>query len=145
MAIDLKDIASISGYSGLFTVVRSKRNGIIVESIDERKHRSFKSTYSKQASMLDNIGIYTTGEEVTIPLSKLFEKLYRSYPDALDVTAYDSPEKLHTFIQHTVPNYDKERVYPSHIKKLINWYQLLLKYKPELFKTEEQEVVEVVD
>ena len=138
MTVDLKDIASISECAGLFKVIKPARNGIIVECIDAGKKRSMKSTHNKKVIMLKELGIYTTGKEKTVPLSKFFEKLYKKFSNDLGISSKDSPEKLYRFIQEVIPNYDQDSVYPSDIKKLINWYNILIKYRPELFKSEEK-------
>lgn len=144
MTVDLKDIASISEYTGLFKVIKPARNGIIVERIDAEKKRSMKSTHNKKVTMLEELGVYTTEKEKTVPLSKIFENLYKKFSNDLGISSKDSPEKLYRFIQEVIPNYDKDNVYPSDIKKLINWYNILIKYRPELFKLEEKEKVSPV-
>ena len=134
MIVDLQDIAAISEHEGLFKVIKPARNGVIVERIDVQKKRSMKNTHNKKVTMLKEVSIYTTGEEKTVLLSKIFEKLYKKFANDLAISAKDTPEKLYKFIQEVIPNYDQANVHPSDIKKLINWYNILIKYRPELFK-----------
>ncbi len=119
--MDLKEIMSVSGHSGLFRFISQGRNGIIVESFADQK-RSFVSASQKVSSLAD-IAIFTDGEEV--PLHDVFKSIYDLGTDAQVPDAKSSPEELKKFLEKVLPNYDRDRVYVSDIKKLVTWYHAL--------------------
>ncbi len=128
---------SVSGQSGLFKFVSQGRNGIIVEAFSDKK-RIFVSA-SQKVSALSDIAIFTEGEEV--PLKKVLKNIFDlnaggPAPDAKSTT----PEDLKKFLEKVLPDYDRNRVYVSDIKKLVTWYNTLLEL--DLLKFEEEEVVE---
>jgi hypothetical protein len=135
--MDLKEIMSVSGQSGLFKFVSQGRNGIIVEAFSDKK-RIFVSA-SQKVSALSDIAIFTEGEEV--PLKKVLKSIFDlnaggPAPDAKSTT----PEDLKKFLEKVLPDYDRNRVYVSDIKKLVTWYNTLLEL--DLLKFEEEEVAE---
>ncbi|MBN1924723.1 MAG: DUF5606 domain-containing protein [Prolixibacteraceae bacterium] len=119
--MDLKEIMSVSGHSGLFRFISQGRNGIIVESFADQK-RSFVSASQKVSSLAD-IAIFTDGEE--IPLHDVFKSIYDLGAEAQVPDAKSSPEDLKKFLEKVLPNYDRDRVYVSDIKKLVAWYHSL--------------------
>lgn len=131
--MDLKDIASLSGKSGLFKVVKPTRTGVILETIDEHKNKIIAGA-SNRVSLLKEISVYTTGHESSKPLEQIFAEIYKKYPDKLNVDSKSSPQELSTFLESVVQDYDKERVYTSDIKKLVSWYATVMQYFPERFK-----------
>ena len=127
MPINLRDIASISGMPGLFRIVRPTRNGVIVESLDEKQTRSVAQA-RQRLSLLQEISIYTTDAEETVPLAQVMENIRNTYGDKLPVTAKASGAELEAFMAEVVPTYDPERVYTSDMKKLVQWYTIANKY-----------------
>jgi hypothetical protein len=121
--MDLKEIMSVSGHSGLFKFVSQGRNGIIVESFVDKK-RMFVSA-SQKVSALSDIAIFTEGEEV--PLKDVMKNIHNLMPGehAPDAKAA-SPDDLKQFMEKILPEYDRNRVYVSDIKKLVTWYNALL-------------------
>jgi hypothetical protein len=122
MTMDLKEIMSVSGQSGLFRFVSQGRNGIIVESFSDKK-RSFVSANNKVSS-LEDIAIFTEEEEV--PLKEVFKKIYDLEQGKQAPDPKSSNEVLKNYLEKLLPNYDRERVYVSDIKKLVSWYNTLL-------------------
>lgn len=120
--MDLKDIMSVSGHSGLFKFVSQGRNGIIVESFSDQK-RMFVSA-SQKVSSLGDIAIFTEGEEV--PLKDVFKKIHESNPGVQAPDPKSTPDDLKKFLEQVLPEYDRNRVYVSDIKKLVSWYNSLL-------------------
>jgi hypothetical protein len=118
----LKDILSISGKSGLFKFISQGRNGIIVESFDDHKRTVVHS--SAKVSALEDIAIFTDSEEVS--LAKVFKKLYEKEAGKPTIDHKSSPDELKALLVSILPNYDRERVYVSDIKKLVHWYNILL-------------------
>jgi hypothetical protein len=133
--MDLKDIISISGKSGLFSTVGKSKNNVIVESITDKKR--FPIFNTNRISALSDISIYTYDEEVL--LSDIYRKIYESNGGKATIDHSENPEKLRAKLEELVPNYDKEQVYNSDIKKLFQWYNLLHKTKKLKLKKSEKE------
>ncbi len=132
--MNLKDIATISGKGGLFKLLKPTRSGVILESIDEQRSKIVAGSQFR-VSLLKEISIYTTGKESSIALEEVLNTIYGKYSKELPVHAKtSSSEELAKFLESVVPNYDRERVYASDIKKLVSWYTILATYAPELFE-----------
>ena len=134
--MDWKEIAAVSGKSGLFNVVKPTRAGFILESIDEEKKR-FIAGPNTRVSVLHEISIYT--EEDSIALSDVMIKIKKDKGEvAIDPKKADGAE-LMEFLKSVVPDYDEEKVYASDVKKLINWYGIIDKNYPDLLNEVEEE------
>ncbi len=134
--MDWKEIAAVSGKSGLFNVVKPTRAGFILESIDEEKKR-FIAGPNTRVSVLHEISIYT--EEDSIALSDVMIKIKKDKGEvAIDPKKADGAE-LMQFLKSVVPDYDEEKVYASDVKKLINWYGIIDKNYPDLLNEVEEE------
>lgn len=136
--MELKDIASVSGKGGLFKIVKPTRTGVILEALDESKAK-FIAGASHRVSILKEISLYTTSQEASLPLEDVLKKIHKEYGKNLPVNSKSSPEELRSFIEKVVPDYDEERVYPSDLKKLISWYELLQKHAPETIEETKEE------
>lgn len=132
--MDLKETLAISGHSGLFKFVSQGRNGIVVESFADKK-RSFVPATTKVSS-LDDIAVYTSDEEV--PLKEVFKNIFEKETGgkAID-TKTASPDDLKKYMEKIMPDYDRERVYVSDIKKMMSWYNIL--HEQNLLNFEEEE------
>ena len=119
--MDLKDIISISGKSGLFSVVGKSKNNVIVESIIDKKR--FPIFNSNKISALSDISIYTYDEEIL--LSEIYRKIFESNDGKKTILHSEDISKLRKKLEEFVPNYDQEQVYNSDIKKLFQWYNIL--------------------
>ena len=135
---DLNEIASVAGKSGLFKVLKPGRSGLVVESLDEKKIK-FVTTPNHKVSVLKEISIYTNSEEGAIGLDDVLRKIYKEFGKDPGVDNKSTGDELMSFIEFLVPDYDRERVYPSDVKKLINWYHIILKEFPEYFTQEIKE------
>ncbi len=120
--MDLKEIMSISGHSGLFKFVSQGRNGIIVESFTDQK-RSFVNA-SNKVSSLEDIAIFTTEEEV--PLKTVLKNIHDALNGGQAPDPKSTPEELRTFMEKVLPAYDRDKVYVSDMRKLVSWYNSLL-------------------
>ncbi len=145
--MELKEILAISGQGGLFKFVSQGRNGIVVESFADKK-RAFVPATTKVSS-LDDIAVYTSDKE--IPLKDVFKSIFdkESGGKAIDAKA-SSPEDLKKYMEKILPDYDRQRVYGSDIKKMISWYNILheqglLKFDEEEKAAEEQTDTEKTD
>lgn len=118
--MELAKIFSISGKPGLHQMVASSKNGVIVESLQDKKR--FHAHANHKISSLEDITIYTENDDVA--LKDVFQKI----GDGTGFTAVDLPEKneLGSKLEEFLPDYDKERVYESDIKKIFKWYNLLI-------------------
>lgn len=136
MPYDLKELAAISGQSGLFRLVRPARHGVLVESLDNKATRSLAPA-SNKVSLLSEIGIYTQNSDETAPLTEVFERIYQQYGAELPVTGKSSEAELRGFMEKVLPEYDEQRVYQSDIKKLVTWYGIVSQYVPYQEATDE--------
>lgn len=120
--MEIKDVLAISGQSGLFRYVARSSNGVIVESLVDGKR--FNSSGTAKISALAEIAIYTEAEE--LPLWQLFEKI-RDYAQAkpLNLPKNDSELIKKTFAD-VLPEYDRDLVHLSDMKKVFTWYDLLV-------------------
>ncbi|MBR5477578.1 MAG: DUF5606 domain-containing protein [Bacteroidaceae bacterium] len=117
-------ILTISGKPGLFRLLSQGRNMFIVEAVDATKKR-MPVYNSDKVVMLDDIAIYTDTEE--IPLREVFAKILEKEGGvlSLDIKA-STPEELVEYFESVMPDYDRERVYLTHIKKIYAWYNILV-------------------
>ena len=130
-------ILTISGKPGLLS---SGRNMLIVEVVDETKKRMPIHNTDKVV-MLDDIAIYTDTEEV--PLRNVFAKMYEKENGVLPIDLkMATPEELVEYFEGIMPDYDRERVYLTHIKKMYAWYNILVAKGVVDFVEEEQQVEE---
>src|SRR5688572_13962979 len=129
----LAEIASISGKGGLYKVVAPTKSGVILESLDESKTKLVATT-SHRLSLLHEISIYTTTKEGTVPLQDVLMKINAEFGNDLGVDGNSEATELKSFLKAVLPIYDESRVYVSDIKKLVRWYDTILKYAPDLLK-----------
>ncbi|MDR2690779.1 MAG: DUF5606 domain-containing protein [Dysgonamonadaceae bacterium] len=119
----LKNILSVSGKSGLFKMISQGKNVFIAESlVDQRRI----PVYSRNTIVsLGDIGIYTDGEAV--PLSQIFSIIKeKENGKPIDFSRINNPDKLKSYFMEILPNFDRNRVYLSDIKKITSWYNLLI-------------------
>lgn len=138
MKTDLTKILSISGQPGLYLYIAQARSGAIVESLSDEKRSCFGLT-SKMTTLAD-ISIYTTEGEMK--LSEVFLKLKDVLGGAEAPASKASSDELKALFAKAVPDYDGERFYVSHMKKVVDWYNCLLKYASLDFVTPEEEASE---
>ena len=136
MPIDLRQVAAISGMSGLYRVVKPTRTGVIVESLEENP-RNLVAQARHRMSLLDEISIYTTDEEGTVPLSEVFDLMHQKYGDELPISDKPGNEDYKSLLADVLPEYDEDRVYVSDMKKLVNWYYIVKDYVGFTEKEEE--------
>ncbi|RIV19358.1 hypothetical protein DYU11_24955 [Fibrisoma montanum] len=130
----LKQIANIAGQSGLFRILKPSRTGVIVESLDDKKAKTMMGPTAR-VSVLNDISIYVDTPDQSIPLANVLTAINDKYGENLTVNAKGSNDELTDFMESVVPEYDRERVRTSDIRKLITWYGILRQYAPEVFET----------
>jgi hypothetical protein len=131
----LKEILSITGKSGIYKLVSQGKNMLIVESLVDGK-RIPAYTKDKVVSLGD-IAIFT--ETTEIPLGQVFEniKIKENGAEA-PISPKADNEVLRKYMAEILPEYDRDRVYPSDIRKLISWYNILVNSKMTDFLEEEK-------
>ncbi len=121
--MDLKGILAISGYGGLFKLVKQTNTGFIVESLKDGKR--MQAFASSKISTLTDIAIYTEDGETS--LKELFQTIFEQHnKEKLSLSNSSSSQELKDFLAKVLPDYDKERVYVSDIKKIVSWYNILV-------------------
>ena len=117
-------VMTITGKPGLYSLLSSGRIMFVVEVIDATKKR-MPVYNSDKVVMLDDIAIYTDTEEV--PLRNVFQKIYEKENAVLPFDLkMATPEELVAYFEEVMPDYDRERVYLTHIKKMYSWYNILV-------------------
>jgi hypothetical protein len=119
--MNLSGIIAVSGKPGLFNVIAQGNQSIIVESLLDKKRIAVHA--SNKISALEDISIYTYEED--IPLTKVYRNIYDKENGGQCVSHKASEAELRSYLEEVLPDYDRERVYLSDIKKLFNWYNLL--------------------
>jgi hypothetical protein len=135
----LAEIATVTGKGGLFKVLAPTKSGVILESLDETKTK-LVATASQRLSLLNEISIYTTTKEGTVPLADVLKKINKDFGDDLGVDGNSDSSELRSFMKAVLPEFDEQRVYVSDIKKLIKWYEVIRKYAPEIMEPEQKKV-----
>lgn len=121
--MNLTGIIAISGKSGLYKVLAQGKNNIIVESLEDKKR--VPAYASDRISALDDISIYTYDEDK--PLKEIFIAIFEKESGKETISHKEDQSKLKGYLLEILPNFDQERVYASDIKKIFQWYNLLLK------------------
>ncbi|MFT6245371.1 MAG: hypothetical protein ACJA0U_000476 [Salibacteraceae bacterium] len=120
--MDLSGIISISGRPGLYKVVAQGKNNIIVQSLIDNKR--FPAYSTDRISALEDISIYTIDGDK--PLKDILSDIFAKQSGEAAPSHKESIATLQEYLSDILPDYDEERVYPSDIKKLFQWYNLLL-------------------
>lgn len=133
--MEFKDIVTVSGMSGLYKTVAERKNGMIVASLEDNESK-FVSGRLHTFTTLENISVYTSDE------NKALKEVLDHMKKQADTIPPEDPkannEKLKEYFEKIVPNYDKEKVYISDIKKMVKWFHILDK-KDLLGKEEKKE------
>lgn len=119
--MDLSKILSIAGKPGLYSMVSSTKNGVLVESlVDGKRIPAFSH---ERISSLEEISVFTEIEDV--PLKQIFHSMYNITNQQQALSHKSSTTELAAFFESVLPEYDRDRVYASDIKKIVQWYNLL--------------------
>jgi len=121
--MNLTGIISIAGMPGLYKAVAQTKNGLIVESLIEKKRIP---TYANhKISSLEEISVYTTGEDR--PLKEVFKQLAEKLTAEVTIEHKAPESEIKSVFDNAVPDYDKERVHLSDLRKIIQWFNILQK------------------
>ena len=135
MKTDLAKILSVRGQRGLFSYIAQSRNGAIAESLQDHKRVNFSATSG--ITTLEDISIYTMEGEVK--LKEVFLKIKEVLGDADAPSAKASADELKALFEKALPDYDGDRFYVSHMKKVVEWYNQLKNFASLDFVEEEEE------
>jgi hypothetical protein len=139
--IDLTGIIAITGQPGLYKIVAQSKNGIIVEGLSDKKRVNVYA--STKVSTLSDISMFTTGDDK--PIEEIMGAVYDKENGGPAIDGKADDKAIEAYFAVAVPDYDKERVYVSNMRKLFNWYGILqttgnLKKKEEKPEGEEKTV-----
>lgn len=135
----LKSILSISGKPGLYKLVSNSKNMLIVESLENSKKMPVH--VRDRIVSLGDISIYTTEDEV--PLKDVLTAIKSKENGAVaSIPSSSKADDLRAYFKEVVPTYDKDRFYPSDMKKVINWYNLLIGANIDFTIEEKEEEIE---
>lgn len=137
--IDLTGIISISGQPGLFKIIAQSKNGIIVESLSDKKRTNIYA--STKVSTLSDISMFTTGDDK--PIEEIMTTVFEKEKGGAAPDNKSDDKTVEKYFSEILPDYDKDRVYVSNIRKLLSWYNALqvsgnLKEKEEVKEGEEK-------
>ncbi len=119
----LKEILSISGKPGLYKLVSQAKGMLVVESLVTGK-RCPAYSHDKIISLGD-ISIYTENEDR--PLSEVFETIKeKEQGKAIEISKGASAEEYRKYVESVIPDYDRDRVYPNDIKRIVDWYNIVV-------------------
>jgi hypothetical protein len=138
--MSLEKILSIAGKPGLYELKTQTRSGFLAESLLDGKKISVSAR--QNVSLLSEIAIYTLTEE--LPLRVVFTKIQEKENGGEAISHKASKDELEEYFFAVLPDYDEDRVYPSDIKKVIQWYNLLHKKGITDFSEVEEEKVDEV-
>jgi hypothetical protein len=119
--MNLEKILAISGKPGLFILKVQTRSGFVAESLADGK--KITVNLKNNVSLLSEISVYTyEGEQ---PLSEIMKKIAAKENNAPSISHKSDNATLAAYFKEVLPDYDEERVYPSDIKKILNWYNMM--------------------
>ena len=121
----LETILAISGKPGLYKLVSRGNRSLIVETIDAQKKRMPAFSADKVISLAD-IAMYT--EEKEVPLRQVLKSIKEKEGGKAASIDYRkaSKEELYAYLGEVLPDFDRDRVYPTDVKKLVQWYDILI-------------------
>ncbi|NPA44082.1 MAG: hypothetical protein GXO49_00960 [Chlorobi bacterium] len=137
--MELSKILSIGGKPGLYKHIAQSKTGIVIESITDGKRTS--AFASEQISSLNDISIFTNDEDVK--LEDVFKNIYEKEGGKKAINPKKaSSEEIKAYFESVLPDYDKDRVYVSDMKKVLKWYNLLVENNILEFNKEDDKVEE---
>ena len=120
--MEFKDILAISGMPGLYKYVAQSTRGIIVESLEDGRRTNASAT--SRVSALAEISMFTEGEDIA--LAEVFTRMYNHTGGQQGLSHKESADKLQAYFAEVLPEYDRERVHLSDIKKALSWFNILV-------------------
>ena len=134
MKTNLAKILSVRGQRGLFAYIAQSRNGAIAESLRDHKRTNFAA--NSGITTLADISIYTLEGE--LKLKEVFRKLQEVLGDADAPNSKAPADEIKALFEKAIPDYDADRFYVSHMKKVVDWYNELKNFASLDFEDEEE-------
>ncbi len=135
--VKVKDLMAIAGKGGLFRYLAQARNGVVVESLTDKKRTIAPPT--ARVSALEDISIFAENED--IPLADVLLRIHTKENGGTALDPKSDNDALKRYFREVLPEYDEERVYISDIRKVLNWYNILHELSLlEIIEKEEGEV-----
>lgn len=131
--MDLSKILAISGKPGLYKLIAQSKSSMIVESFTDGKR--FPAFPHERISSLAEISVFTTSED--LPLKAVLKRIADKTVGTQAISSKAENDELKIFFEEIVPEYDKDRVYISDMKKIVMWYNLLQEHDMLDFTEEE--------
>ena len=136
--MELKDILAISGQPGLYKYVAQSMRGVIVESLLDGKRMNASAT--SRVSALTEISMFTEGEDIA--LADVFTNIWNYTEGKEAISHKESADKIVAEFAKVLPEYDRERVHVSDIKKALSWFNILVGAGFTEFKLPDEEQTE---
>lgn len=133
--MEFKEVITISGMPGLYQLVNSKSDGMIVKSLEDGKTQ-FVSSRIHGVSALETISVFLKNEETT-DLKKVFQEMKKKEAQTTLPDGKGDAAKLKEYFKAVIPDYDEEKVHVSDMKKMVKWYGILKQH--DLIPAEESE------
>ncbi|MHC1691271.1 MAG: DUF5606 domain-containing protein [Bacteroidales bacterium] len=134
MKTNLQKILSVAGQPGLFSYLTQANAGVVVESLATKKRTV--CGMSMRISSLSDISVFT--EEGEVSLETMFEKMKEKLGEQAAPSAKSNPEELKKFFGEVLPDYDRDKFYVSHMKKVVEWYNVLKEFASLDFEKQEE-------
>ena len=122
-SMNFEKLISVSGIPGIHKMVANRNNGLIIEDMDSGKKR-FASSRKHQFTPLESVAIYTDDGD-SIELTSVFKNMLDQFQDNPPVDVKSSSQQLHEYFADVLPQYDRNRVMTSDIKRVIKWFTFL--------------------
>jgi len=132
--MNLKDFVAVSGMSGLYKLVATRTNGLLVQEIDSEKTK-FASSRKHQFTPLETVAIYTDSDSTE--LKEIFQRMSDNLSELPLPESNASRDAFFDYFSEILPDYDEDRVMISDVKKVIKWYKFLA--DRDLLKEEEED------
>lgn len=133
--MEFEKIIAVSGKPGLFQIISQSKNAVIAESLLDNKRVAINA--SSNISLLDNIAIYSY--EGDVKLLTIFKTMFENEGGKETISHKSSNQEVLSYFLEVLPDFDEDRVYASNIKKVIQWYNLLVKSGMDLSKIKDEE------
>lgn len=138
----IQDILAISGEAGLYLYIAGSRNGVIAQSLVDGKRKNFSGTHSRVSSLAE-ISIFTDDEDVA--LAEVFTKLY-AHTEGKQTLSHKAGEvEMRSLFDEVLPTYDRERFHLSDMRKVCQWFNILVNAGMTDFSLEEPAAEEATE
>lgn len=133
--MEFEKIIAVSGKPGLFQIISQSKNAVIAESLLDNKRVAINA--SSNISLLDNIAIYSY--EGDVKLLTIFKTMFENEGGKETISHKSSNQEVLSYFLEVLPEFDEDRVYASNIKKVIQWYNLLVKSGMDFSRIKDEE------